>query len=283
MSKQSISTQDAEAPNENPPDAGPRSLHRTLRILQHIALGEGDFTLARLSDELEIPKSSLLGLLRPLVSLAYVVHNNGSYLLGPAAYRLGLSITPSVSIGRIAAPFMRELVDICEETALIGTLDRDLGRIIYVEKIESTRSIRYTVPLGTSRPLYCSAAGRVLLAFSDQEYIDEYLRTEQLIAMTPQSVTNPAELRRELARVRESGVATTVGEVSSDVAGFAAPIFDHQSKLVASLAVAAPVSRTRGSQHDFRQQVIEAAGNISFGLGYPSAELKSLSSRKKSI
>lgn len=281
MPTHSISAQKAETPKENALDTGPRSLHRTLRILQHIALGEGDFSLARLSAELDIPKSSLLGLLRPLVCLAYIVHNNGSYVLGPAAYRLGLSITPSVSIGRIAAPFMKALVDICEETVLIGTLDRDMGRVIYVEKLESARSIRYTVPLGTSRPLYCSAAGRVLLAFSDQEYVDEYLRTEPLVALTPQTITNPAELRRELTRVRESGVAVSSGEVSSDVAGFAAPIFDHQSKMVGALAVAAPVDRTRGSQHDFRQHVIEAAGNISFGLGYPAAELKMSSSRRK--
>ncbi len=265
---------------ENPIDdaqvleAGPRSLYRTLRILEYIAQDDTDFTLARLAVELEIPKSSLHGLLGPLARLGYVVQERGSYSLGPSSYRLGLAIVPSLSIGRIAAPLMRELVELCNETVLIATLDRAARRVNYVEKLESSRSVRYTVPLGTSRPLYCSAAGRILLAYSDDEYIAEYLRTEPLPALTPQTLTEPKELRRELIRIREAGVAITSGEVSSDVAGFAAPIFDNHAKVVAALVMAAPVSRSQGSQQNFIMKVKAAAESISFGMGYPGAQLQ---------
>lgn len=255
-------------------DAGPRSLLRTLRILERLASVPDGMTLAALSVALESPKSSLLGLLRPLCSYGYILHTEGAYVLGPAAYRLGVSIMPTLSMTRIAQPVMRELVEETQETVLVAVLDRAAGRVTYVEKIESSRSIRYTVPLGTSRPLYGSAAGRVLLAFSDQEYIERYLRTEQFEPYTPNTLTDPEELKRILAQVRREGLAITIGEISSDVAGFAAPIFDHQGRAIAALAMAAPISRTRSTSQVFATQVREAAESISFGFGYAPASLK---------
>jgi DNA-binding IclR family transcriptional regulator len=219
-------------------------LLRTLRIIEHVAGSPDGSTLARLSVELKSPKSSLLGLLRPLCGFGYVAFANGRYVLGPAAYRLGVTIMPTLSMSRIALPILRQLAEQCEETVLIATLDREAGRATYIEKIESSRSIRYTVPLGTARPLYCSAAGRVLLAHADREYIEHYLRTETFEPLTPQTLTRPAELRAMLPNIRQQGLAVTVGEVSSDVAGFAAPIFNHQGLVIAALAIGAPVGMT---------------------------------------
>lgn len=169
---------------------------------------------------------------------------------------------------------MRELVDQSEETVLIAVLDRDAGATTYIEKIESSRSIRYTVALGTSRPLYCSAAGRVLLAYADVEYIEHYLRNATLTPLTPQTLTNPDELRRRLPHIREQGMEITIGEVSSDVAGFAAPIFDHQGRIIAALAMAAPVSRTQNRPEHFAVLIRDAAESISFGFGHAGAALK---------
>jgi DNA-binding IclR family transcriptional regulator len=252
---------------------GPRSLIRTLRILEQLAGAPEGLSLAALSADLQSPKSSLLGLLRPMCGYRYIVHADGRYLLGPGAYRLGVSIMPTLSVTRIAAPIMRELVDRSGETVLVATLDHEAGRAVYVEKIESSRSIRYTVALGTARPLYCSAAGRVLLAFSDPAFITRYLKRAPFTPLTPQTVTHAAPLRRLLPKIREQKLAITVGEVSSDVAGFAAPIFDRDGSVVAALTMAAPVSRTLVQPQDYATLIREAAESISFGLGHSGSEL----------
>jgi IclR family acetate operon transcriptional repressor len=268
----------AAPPLRTETDVGPRSLIRTLRILEHLAAAPDGMTLAALSVDLHSPKSSLLALLRPLCSYGYIVSTKGRYVLGPAAYRLGVSIMPTLSMSRIAVPIMRELVDQCEETVLIAVLDRETGQATYIEKIESTRSIRYTVPIGTSRPLYCSSAGRVLLAYSDREYIDHYLKSTVFTPLTKQTLTRPDELRKLLSKIREQRLEITIGEVSSDVAGFAAPIFDHQGRVIAALAMAAPVNRAHASQTTLATRVRDAAENISFGFGYADATLKAMTS-----
>jgi DNA-binding IclR family transcriptional regulator len=257
-----------------PAPGGPRSLSRTLRIIEILAGVPDGSTLTQLSAALDSPKSSLLGLLRPLCALGYAVNANGRYVLGPAAYRLGVSIMPTQSVSRIARPILRELAEQFEETVLIATLDRKAAQTVYVDKVESSRSIRYTVPLGTRRPLYCSAAGRVLLAHADPAFIDEYLRTAVLAPLTPRTLTSPSELRDMLPRIREQGLATAVGEVSSDVAGIAAPIFDHSGSAIAALAMAAPVNRVRAYAPTAAKLIREAAESISFGLGYPKAGWK---------
>lgn len=254
-------------------DPGPRSLIRTLRILEHLAGAPDGLSLAALSARLESPKSSLLGLLRPMCSFRYIVHSDGRYLLGPGAYRLGASVIPTLSVARIAVPIMRELVERSGETVLVATMDADAGKAVYVEKIESSHSIRYTVALGTTRPLYCSAAGRVLLAFADSAFISRYLRRAPFPALTPQTLTSAAQLRRLLPGIREHKLAITVGEVSADVAGFAAPIFDRDGRVAAALTMAAPVSRTLAHPQDYATLIRDAAEGISFGLGHPGAAL----------
>lgn len=252
---------------------GPRSLIRILRIVEYLAAAPHGLTLAALSADLQSPKSSLLGLLRPMCNYGYIIHGDGRYVLGPAAYRLGVSIMPTLSISRIAAPVMRELVARSGETVLVATLDQDTGNAVYVEKIESSRSIRYTVALGTARPLYCSAAGRVLLAFADPAYITRYLKRAPFAPLTRQTLTRGADVRRLLPQIREQRLAITVGEVSSDVAGFAAPLFDREGRVIAALTMAAPVSRTLADPKHFATLIREAAESISFGLGHADAAL----------
>ena len=269
--KQSKPQREADEPLANGAvalDTGPRSLIRTLRILEQLAAAPQGATLAMLNVELQSPKSSLLGLLRPLCSYGYIVNTAGRYVLGPAAYRLGLSIMPTVSISRIATPIMRELVERCGETVLVAVLDREAGTAVYVEKIESTQSIRYTVAIGTARPLYCSAAGRVLLAHADEEYIERYLRRAVFPPLTPQTLTRAADLRRLLPQVREQGLSVTIGEVSSDVAGFAAPIFEENGNIAAALVIGAPLQRGIRERDQLSAQVVEFAAEASRIMGY---------------
>ena len=265
----------ARAPREGGSAAvtGPRSLIRILRIVEHLAAAPQGLSLAALSADLQSPKTSLLGLLRPMCHFGYIVHGDGRYVLGPAAYRMGVSIVPTLSITRIASPIMRELVARSGETVLVATLDQDAGNAVYVEKIESTRSIRYTVALGTARPLYCSAAGRVLLAFADPAYITRYLKRAPFAPLTPETLTRGADIRCLLPAIREQKLAITMGEVSSDVAGFAAPIFDREGLVIAALTMAAPVSRTLAQPGVFAKLIRDAAESISFGLGHAGAAL----------
>ena len=145
---------------------GPRALTRILRLFDTLAKRSDGLSLAELNTVLESPKSSLLNLLRPLVADGYLMHSHGLYRLGPTAFRLAANIMSAWNFGKLVRPFLEELAARSGESVYIGVLDREQQVITYIDTIDSAKSIRYSIPIGANRPLYCTAAGRVLLAFA---------------------------------------------------------------------------------------------------------------------
>ncbi|WP_431512774.1 IclR family transcriptional regulator [Variovorax sp. DAIF25] len=249
-------------------DQTPMSVTRVLQLLRLLADQPGGLALAPLCVSMNAPKTSVLSLLRGLTVHGYLQRSDAVYRLGPESFSLGASLLSARSLDVVAMPFLREAVARSGETALLATIDRAAGQLIYSPIIESTRTIRYAVPAGTTRPLFASSAGRVLLAFQDEAWRREYLQSANLRAMTERSVTDRKQLARIIEKVRLDGVAVTIGEVAPDVAGFSAPIFEPDGRVNAALIVAAPIERGRVAADDLQRLVVELAANISHALGY---------------
>jgi len=233
--------------------------------LEYVARHPENTTLARISVALEAPKSSLLGLLRALCDYGYLTFVGGIYQLGPASFGLANSILPGFTISLIAKPVMRRLMEETGETILIAIFDRDAYEIVYVDSVESQNPIRYTVPVGTRRPLYCTSSGRIFLAYSDKAYIDGYLKNRRFEKRTPRTLTSAKEIRASLKAIRDQGFAYSVGEFSLEVVGAAAPIFEEGRTLSVVLSLAAPASRATGKIERFAELVAEGARTISTG------------------
>ena len=246
----------------------PMALTRVLQLLRILADHPAGLALTPLCVAMNAPKTSVLSLLRGLTAHSYLQHDDAIYRLGPESFSLGASLVSARSLDIVALPFLREAVARCGETALIARIDRAAGQLVYGPIIESARPIRYAVPVGTTRPLFASSAGRVLLAFQDEAWRRDYLRRADLRAMTEHSVTDPAQLARLIEAARVSGLAVTFGEVTLDVAGFSAPIFEPDGRVNAALIIAAPIDRGRAAAADLQRLVMELAANISRALGY---------------
>ena len=249
-------------------DGSPMAVARVLRLLRILADHPAGLALTPLCVAINAPKTSVLSLLRGLMAHGYLQHDDAIYGLGPESFSLGTSLVSARSLDVVAMPFLREAVARSGETALIARIDRTAGQLIYSPIIESTRTIRYAVPVGTTRPLFASSAGRVLLAFQDEAWRREYLQSTDLRAMTEHTVTDRKQLARIVEQIRVSGVAITIGEVTPDVAGFSAPIFEPGGGVNAALIVAAPIERGRAAAADLQRLVVELAANISRALGY---------------
>jgi len=241
----------------------PRSLTRVLGLFNVIAHAGDGITLAKLSAELSSPKSSLLTLLRPLVARGYLLHEGGIYRLGPSIFRLAADILSSRSFPKLIRPFMQQLVERSRESVYLAVLDRQARCVTYVEGIESPQAVRYMAPLGAPRPLYCAAAGRLLLAYEEDDWREQYVKTVQLKALTERTLTNRAELRAELDKIRRTGMAVSIGEAVPGAAGLAAPVFDTSGKAVAALLIGAPVDRFERELPALRKLIKEVATQAS--------------------
>ncbi len=238
-----------------------------MAILETLAQDNLGLPLARLCERLDQPKSTLLSLLRALEEEGYVLNRQGLYRLGDSALRLAALISSSFPFPAVAHEHLVRLRDRIEETVLMAVLSSDSMHAVYVDKVETTRTLRYAVAVGTQRPLYCTATGRALLAFQTPGFIEEYSRAQTFTVVTRSTLTNKAALERELQMVRVRGVAVAFGEHTEGLGAYAAPVFGSDGSVRSAVSVAGPAERMRAQESQFQAAVCETAAELSKLLG----------------
>lgn len=249
---------------------GPRSVTRLLRLFGELARANEGRSLAELSLALGSPKSSLLNLLRPLVAEGCVVHSGTTYFIGPAMFRLAAGIMAAWSFPKLIRPLLIELAERSGETAVLSLLDRNGCMVTYVEIIEGAHPIRYHIPMGTTRPIMGTAAGKVMLAYSESDWRDAYLKSVHFPVRPAHPDFNAAKssisktaLLRELEDIRKVGVGVSIDRYIKGVSALAAPVFDADQRCIAALTIAGPSERFRASVPSLSTVLKEIAARAS--------------------
>ncbi|EIM26368.1 IclR family transcriptional regulator [Microvirga lotononidis] len=257
--------------NENA-DFEVKSAVRVLELLELLARSSEPMSLKDIVDELGYPKSSAHSLLATLVSRGYVTREESEY------YRLheGCRNGPGWSSGRealliaVAQPIMDGLRDAEGETVFLGVRKRD-GRVKPVARSISRQVIRFEADLSGSDPAYCTAMGRVLLAFWEPHRVDDYLGRERLIRHTQYTITDRLEIRRILEAVRRDGYAICDQEAYLGGSGVAAPVRDASGEVIAALNVATITQRFENSKVRMIDAIESHARLLSSKLGFKGA------------
>jgi len=263
------SEQDEE---QRPQASSPRSALRIFGLLEALGRhGEG-VSLAQLSNELSSPKSSLLMLLRPIVAEGYLVRAEGRYILGPRMYRLAAELLNTRRYPRAVRPYLEALAERTRETVYLAVLDREMKLATFIDMIESPRTIKFDLPLGFTRPLYATAAGRLLLAFQEPAWQHDYLHSTDLKPLTTYTTTEPETIQRDLTAIRRLKVAISIDEAVDGGGAIAAPIMGPGGEVEAALVVAAPTTRLRKNLSSYQHAVVELAAEAS-GASVPHGHL----------
>ena len=239
-----------------------RSATRLVALFEELAKSEEGVSLAELSATTAAPKSSLLGILRSMVALGYMEHGRGLYRLGPKSFRLAADILAIRRFPNLVRPILQDLAARSGETVFLVVLDGLAQRVTYADIIDSANPVRYTVPTGTTRPLYVSAGGLMLLAYQDPAWTDAYIDSTRLEPLTPRTITDPRQLRERLATIRREGFAISLGETVPGAAGLAAPIFNADGSVTAGLLIGAPLDRFDEELPELKRLLRDATARI---------------------
>jgi DNA-binding IclR family transcriptional regulator len=249
----------------------PQSVTRVIQILEALCASPTPVSLAHLSRILQAPKSSLAALLRGLAEAQFVVSSDGAFRLGPSAFGLGsalLEARRNLQSSDLVREGMQRLANRSGETVLFAVRDSGADTITYVDVIESRNAVRFAVQRGDRRALYCTAAGRALLATLSEADLKSYLDRLQPQPLTPHTETNKQRLAEQIATARKAGVAQTVDQASDGVTGTASAIQDASGTVLGALVVAAPTSRLRDQGAELVTLVLTEATAISRCLGH---------------
>jgi DNA-binding IclR family transcriptional regulator len=253
---------------------------KALQILELLASENREITLTEIAAKMNWPKSTVHGLLTTLRDFRFVDQSlqSGRYNLGVRLFELGHLVGRSWNIRSVALPLMRQLNRQFGEMVQLATEER--GEVLYIEKLESTHMMRIMSETGARLPIHCNALGKVLLAYKPPTEARWILEKNGMPRMTRRTITEPAQMERELTFVRSQGYAIDDREIMDGLRCAAAPIRDNDGVVRYAISVSSFADTFTG---EYMERVlvclINTAEEISRLLG--SSEQKDAGSRPR--
>jgi DNA-binding IclR family transcriptional regulator len=220
-----------------------------------------------------LSKATVHHLLATLEARRFVMRDPSApvYRLSWALYELGSNVVRDVDLSRIARPYLDKLAVQTGESVLLGILDED--SVLYLDRGEAPMGLRMRANAGRRGPLFATASGKVLLAFSGDPGLMDRVLSEPLPKLTTTTITDPGLLRQEVAQVRQQGYATCWQEREVGLCSLAVPMRDYTGAVIGSLAVAGPATRLTTRTLQGHLVPLQAAGRrieMHLGGGPPS-------------
>lgn len=258
-------------------NGGNQSLIRGLRLLELLSQFPNGCPLAKISEISGLNKSTTHRLLQGLQNENYVqpASTTGSYRLTTKCLSLGQKTLSSLNIINVAAPYLEKLNLTLGETVNFSKREQDRAIMIY--KLEPTTGMMKTrAYIGQHLPLYCSAMGKLYLAYeTNADYLSEYWQSHHnsIEQLTENTITDIEQMKNEIIEIRTEGFAMDREENELGVVCVACPIFNLHNKV--EYAISISVSTYKLAQLGLDTVLAEiqlASSAISKELGWNSLE-----------
>jgi len=232
-------------------------LSRAFALLEVLGSEASGIGLAEMARRSGLPKATVHRLAAQLAELQVIDRVGTDYHLGQKLFELGTG-TRHQELRDVAMPYLEDLYEAVRETVHLGVVDG--GEVLYVERIAGRNSTAVPTARGTRRPLYCTAIGKAILAHSGPRVLATLVEGG-LARQTPYTVVAPGLLNKELARIRETGLAFDREEYELGLTCVASPLLDAHGRGRAALSVSGPTTRFQP------ERIAAAVRTAALGLG----------------
>jgi len=250
-----------------------QSLERGLAILGCFTPKRRVLGIAELADELGMSRSTTHRYVITLVALGYLEQGAGrKYHLGLRVTDLGMSALNSTDLSGRARPYLEELRHHISYATGLYVLDgEDALCMIHLASLRRRKGTNGFRPQAGSRlPSFCTAPGKLLLAFLPDSERRELTGAIKLCKQGPNAITNKKALTQELKETREMRLAIDDEEFTQGHCAIAVPVLDENGEAVAAASVTAPTSAISAEEmvDALGPHLISTADRISARLGY---------------
>lgn len=250
-----------------------QAVDRALDVLEAFNYQQEELGVTELSNKLKLHKNKVFRLLASLETRGYIEQDQktGNYRLGLKTFEVANVFLHHLGLRRQARPVLEELVSKSNETAYLAVTDG--VDVVYVLMHETTHTVRVIPRLGFRLPAYCTASGKVQLAYESQDRLQQLFAQGPLRKLTENTIIDPGQLQDHLVLVAQQGYAVDNEELEEGVRCVAAPVRDYSHRVVAGVGLSGPVSRfgLDRIRDEFIPLVKEAGVKISQRLGFEAA------------
>lgn len=241
------------------------SVARAMRILE--ALAGSPAGLSEIVRRVDLPKSTVARLLTTLETVKAVERDDTGrvYRLGTAVQALATAAGGPAQLTGFARPYIEELTELTGEAAGISIPDG--YSVHYVDQTEATHPVQVRDWTGELIPMHVVPSGLVIMAHWPAELTDRYLERE-LVSLTPNSIADPAHIRKRLQQIRIDGYIWTCEEFVHGINSVAAPVLEPGGHVTGALHVHGPAYRfpPEGEERSIGEAVVDAARRLSEAL-----------------
>jgi DNA-binding IclR family transcriptional regulator len=252
------------APSRGP--EGVRAVERAMSILFALAASPEGITLADLSRTTGISIPTAHRLIAALRTHRLVRETQtGLQSLGPGSLILARGFLGGLDFRVEALPILSELRDATSETCHLGTFASP--HVVYVDKLDSTHSVRTVSRIGATVPAVTTALGRSILAYSDEQAVVAVIEASKAqLAIT----VDADQFRQELKKTRARGYGLDIEQNQKGICCVGAPVFNQTADVIAGISVTFPSARfDKGRAGEMGLLVRASADRISEALGFP--------------
>ena len=246
-----------------------QTVSRALDLLELFQESNAELGISDLSRRLKLQKNNVFRLVATLKARNYIEMNDstGKYRLGLKTRVLGQAAIRQTDFMSHARPILYNLKKLCRETCYFSVIKDSYT--YYLDGVESDLPVRAAHRIGSSRPLYCTAAGKVQLAFLRQEEMIHLVHGTELARFTPCTITDPEALQGELRTIAQQGYAIEDQEHDTGVMEIAVPVFDCNGTIVGALSISGPAMRMNSErlENELAPLLRREASRLSDSLG----------------
>ena len=217
---------------------------RGLTVLSKIVDHSGNASCATIARELGLAKTTVHRILQQLVDSNYLQKHTRKkqFVLTNKVYELAHNILASDSYYAPRHQILKNLSEQTNETCNFSILEG--FEIVYYDRVECNWPIRIQLPIGSKLPLYCTASGKLFLAYMPSKARRQYFESVKLTAHSENTITDIELLEKELKLIHSQKFACDNQEFIPGMVAISAPVFREKNTIDFSVAIHAPAIRS---------------------------------------
>jgi DNA-binding IclR family transcriptional regulator len=252
---------------------------RVLQVLSSFATDASGFGVTELSQLLGMTKNMTYRALNTLVEQAYLMRdaNGARYRLGYRILELQSPFSVESDLRMLCAPYVSLLQDLTGES--VSVCVRAMDYCVIIDGVETRKPGVWRIRVGDILPLFGPAAGRVMLAYSADDWIADYVERHAPLRhpRTGQEIS-PAFLLGQIAQIRELGYCRVVRASLPPMDSVGFPIHDLDGGLHGAISVGGPAERFSGQLDAQLPEIIEIVEDLNkrtrlFSANFTGSEL----------
>lgn len=241
-----------------------KSMERGLMVLAHIGASSVPLNLTEIADSCGLNKTATQRFLFTLTSLGYVRRIGKRYSIASRTITLAVNSLNNFTLKNLAVVYIDELSAKYNLTFNLQTLAENQIIILYRRGVN--QFLNYDLAIGSTLPVYCTAGGKILLAYLPDDKLQLIIDKIEFKFITENTINSKKRLLQEIKISREKGYSSTEEELAIGHYSLSAAIFDDTNSAIAAITCSS--RELKALNETLLTELLSTAETLSRNLNY---------------